>query len=187
MRVLEAGNQLELTNRSGQEVIVLGYRSEPYLRVGPTGGYENQRSPSAYPNRFANPPSASQQSWTRPPRHGGAGSRKHQRQCGMTIAATGAAPTRRRSPPGRRPHLADPHAAGPAHRADRGRHRLGTRSLALAVGSARAGRLRGGASRLAQLGLLALLVGVAVAFDLVHTVGEFAASTAPVVAKVYAP
>jgi hypothetical protein len=31
-----------------------------------------------------------------------------------------------------------------------------------------------------------LLVGVAVAFDLVHTVGEFAASTAPVVAKVYA-
>ena len=50
----------------------------------------------------------------------------------MTIAPTGAAPTRRRhrrprSPPGRRPHLADPPAAGPAHRADRGRHRLGTR------------------------------------------------------------
>jgi hypothetical protein len=45
----------------------------------------------------------------------------------MTIAATGAAPTRRRSPPGRRPHLVDPPAAGPAHRADRGRHRLGTR------------------------------------------------------------
>jgi hypothetical protein len=56
VRVLEAGNQLELTNRSGQEVIVLGYRSEPFLRVGPTGVYENQRSPSAYANRFAKSP-----------------------------------------------------------------------------------------------------------------------------------
>jgi len=56
VRVLDAGNQLELTNHSEREVIVLGYRSEPYLRVGPTGVYENKRSPSAYANRFANPP-----------------------------------------------------------------------------------------------------------------------------------
>ena len=55
--VLEAGNQLQLVNRSGQEVVVLGYRSEPYLRIGPAGVFENRRSPSAYANRFANAPS----------------------------------------------------------------------------------------------------------------------------------
>jgi hypothetical protein len=47
-----AGEQLELTNRSGQEVLVLGSRSEPYLRVGPGGVFENRRSPSTYANRF---------------------------------------------------------------------------------------------------------------------------------------
>jgi hypothetical protein len=47
-----AGDELELVNRSGQEVLVLGYRLEPYLRIGPAGAFENQRSPSAYTNRF---------------------------------------------------------------------------------------------------------------------------------------
>ena len=51
-----AGGQLELTNRSPQEVLVLGYRLEPYLRVGPDGVFENQRSPSTYTNRFATAP-----------------------------------------------------------------------------------------------------------------------------------
>jgi hypothetical protein len=51
-----AGGQLELTNRSVQEVLVLGYRLEPYLRVGALGVYENQRSPSAYTNRFPTAP-----------------------------------------------------------------------------------------------------------------------------------
>jgi hypothetical protein len=99
IRVLEAGNQLELTNHSGQEVDVLGYRSEPYLRVGPTGVDENQRSPSAYANATPTPPSAAHQNWTRPPRHGGTGSATSQRRSGMTTAATGPAPTPRRSPP----------------------------------------------------------------------------------------
>jgi hypothetical protein len=53
-----AGGQLELTNRGSQEVLVPGYRLEPYLRVGPAGVFENQRSPSAYTNRFRNPPSS---------------------------------------------------------------------------------------------------------------------------------
>ena len=59
VRVLEAGNQLALTNHSSQEVHVLGYRSEPYLRVGPTGVDENQRAPSTYANRYASPPKRS--------------------------------------------------------------------------------------------------------------------------------
>jgi hypothetical protein len=53
-----AGGQLELTNRSPQEVLVLGYRLEPYLRVGPGGVFENQRSPSTYTNRFRTAPAS---------------------------------------------------------------------------------------------------------------------------------
>jgi hypothetical protein len=51
-----AGEQLELTNRSTKEVVVLGYRLEPYLRIGPGGVFENQRSPSTYTNRFRTAP-----------------------------------------------------------------------------------------------------------------------------------
>jgi hypothetical protein len=53
-----AGGQLELTNRSPQEVVVLGYRLEPYLRVGPDGVFENKRSPSTYTNRFRTAPAS---------------------------------------------------------------------------------------------------------------------------------
>jgi hypothetical protein len=53
-----AGGQLELTNRGPQEVVVLGYRLEPYLRVGPGGVFENRRSPSAYTNRFTTMPAS---------------------------------------------------------------------------------------------------------------------------------
>jgi len=58
VRVLEAGDKLELTNRTGQEVLVLGYNSEPYLRVGPAGVFRNERSPSSYQNQFSTPPSS---------------------------------------------------------------------------------------------------------------------------------
>jgi hypothetical protein len=53
-----AGGRLELVNGTGQEVLVLGYRLEPYLRVGPAGAFENRRSPSAYANRFATAPAS---------------------------------------------------------------------------------------------------------------------------------
>ena len=51
------GGLLELINR-GPEVLVLGYRLEPYLRVGPDGVFENQRSPSTYTNRFRTTPTS---------------------------------------------------------------------------------------------------------------------------------
>jgi hypothetical protein len=194
VRVLEAGNQLELTNHSGQEVVVLGYRSEPYLRVGPGGVYENKRSPSAYANRFANAPSripadldpAAPPQWRRIATHPDAVWHDH------------------------RAHWSGPDP--PAVTADRGHRqvvvpnwqiplRLGQRTalvegdivwvpgpspwpwallalVAFAVTLAVGWRNR--------LGLLAVLVVVAVAADLAHTIGVFAASTAPVLAKSYA-
>ena len=51
VRVVEAGERLELTNRTGRELLVLGYQGEPYLRVTPDAVFENRRSPSTYLNR----------------------------------------------------------------------------------------------------------------------------------------
>jgi hypothetical protein len=57
--VVEAGSRLELTNTTGRTVTVLGYQSEPYLRVGPDGVFENRRSPALYLNSVRrNPPPA---------------------------------------------------------------------------------------------------------------------------------
>ncbi len=58
---------LQLRNASNQEVMVLGYQNEPYLRFSPGGGvFENRHSPAAYLNddRYAQtrvPPSANPQ------------------------------------------------------------------------------------------------------------------------------
>ncbi|MEV4659292.1 hypothetical protein [Micromonospora sp. NPDC049301] len=51
VRVIEAGARLELTNRTGRPIEVIGYSGEPYLRVGPDGVFENTRSPATYLNR----------------------------------------------------------------------------------------------------------------------------------------
>jgi hypothetical protein len=57
VEVADAGARLLVRNRTGREVTVLGYAGEPYLRVGPAGVFENRRSPATYLNRARiNPP-----------------------------------------------------------------------------------------------------------------------------------
>jgi hypothetical protein len=50
VRAVEAGARLELSNRTGHPVEVLGYQGEPYLDVRPDGTYQNVNSPAAYLN-----------------------------------------------------------------------------------------------------------------------------------------
>jgi hypothetical protein len=51
VEVADAGARLRVRNHTGREVMVLGYAGEPYLRVGPDGVFENRRSPATYLNR----------------------------------------------------------------------------------------------------------------------------------------
>jgi hypothetical protein len=51
VKVVEYGSRLEVENRTGREVIVLGYKDEPYLRIAPDGVFENRLSPATYINR----------------------------------------------------------------------------------------------------------------------------------------
>jgi hypothetical protein len=50
VRTVEAGARLELVNRTGRTIEVLGYDGEPYLEVRPDGVYENTNSPATYLN-----------------------------------------------------------------------------------------------------------------------------------------
>ncbi len=49
-RVVDLGAKFELTNRSSSEITVLGYEGEPYLRIGPSGVFENLHSQATYIN-----------------------------------------------------------------------------------------------------------------------------------------
>jgi hypothetical protein len=49
-RILGADALLQVHNTGDSDVIVTGYNSEPFLRVGPEGAFENRRSPAAYLN-----------------------------------------------------------------------------------------------------------------------------------------
>ena len=51
VRAVEAGARLELSNRTGHAVEILGYSLEPYLEIRPDGTYENTSSPAAYLNQ----------------------------------------------------------------------------------------------------------------------------------------
>lgn len=48
--VIEGGNRLEVRNDTDEELVVLGYEDEPYLRIGPDGVFENVNSPATYLN-----------------------------------------------------------------------------------------------------------------------------------------
>ncbi|WP_433375508.1 hypothetical protein ACQPZX_06070 [Actinoplanes sp. CA-142083] len=50
VRTVEAGARLELTNKTGHSVEVLGYSGEPYLDIRPDGTWQNINSPAAYVN-----------------------------------------------------------------------------------------------------------------------------------------
>ena len=51
VKVVEAGSRLQVENRTGKELLVLGYKGEPYLRIGPEGVFENKLSPATYLNK----------------------------------------------------------------------------------------------------------------------------------------
>jgi hypothetical protein len=51
VRAIESGARLELTNRTGRTIEVLGYHGEPYLEVRPDGVYQNVYSPATYLNQ----------------------------------------------------------------------------------------------------------------------------------------
>ena len=50
VRLRDLGRRVEVRNTTDEDVIVLGYQDEPFLRVGPGGVFENRRSPSLYQN-----------------------------------------------------------------------------------------------------------------------------------------
>jgi len=51
VRLLDLGRRVELRNTGQDEVTVLGYDDEPYLRVGPDGVFENYASRSHFLNQ----------------------------------------------------------------------------------------------------------------------------------------
>lgn len=53
--VIDASSRLELRNTTPIDATVLGYEGEPYLRVGPDGVFENERSPATTLNRSLTP------------------------------------------------------------------------------------------------------------------------------------
>lgn len=57
-RVLGGDHELELRNETGENVLVLGYAGEPYLRIEPRGVFRNTRSRATYLNedRFGQTP-----------------------------------------------------------------------------------------------------------------------------------
>jgi hypothetical protein len=192
-----AGEQLELTNRSGQEVVVLGYRLEPYLRIGPGGVYENQRSPSTYTNRFRAAPTeippefdpAAPPEWRRVGDGPSAAWHDHRAHW------TGPDPPAVKANP-RASHVIVPDWRIPLRQGEQDEHDMVIRgditwvpgpspwpwALAAVALFAAALAAAGGYRRPKVLAVVAL---VAVAADMIHTAGALLASTAPLATELY--
>jgi hypothetical protein len=85
IRIRDLGRRLELVNHTSQDVTVLGYQNEPYLRVGRSGIYENRRSPSLYQNKLTTR-SVSQLTALPPQADPNAAPQWHRRSGGRTVS-----------------------------------------------------------------------------------------------------
>lgn len=189
-----AGEQLELTNRSTKEVVVLGYRLEPYLRIGPGGVFENQRSPSTYTNRFRTAPAdiPSEFDATAIPEWRRVGDGPSVAWHDHRSHWTGPDPPAVKASPDA-PHVVVPDWRIPVEQGDLTMVIRGTITwvpgpspwpwaLAAVALFAAALAAAGGYRRPHVLGVVAL---VAVAADMVHAAGALLASTAPLATEVY--
>jgi hypothetical protein len=195
VRVAEIGGALELINGTGRQVIVLGTRLEPYLRVQADGGVdENRRSPTWLASRppggpaprSASPDEAAPPEWHRV--SGGTQVVWHEHRAHWT----GPDPLQVRRAPQRR-QVVIPRWQVPLRVGDQTAVITGevvwvpgpswwpwlavAAALAAVVGAA-------GRTRTWRL-VLTATVTAAIASDVVHTVGAALASTAPVPVKVY--
>jgi hypothetical protein len=196
VRVAEIGGALELINTTGQQVIVLGARLEPYLRVEADGGVdENRRSPTWLASRppgspaprAASPDPAAPPDWHR--MGGGVRVVWHDHRAhwtGPDPPQVGRAPQHRQ--------VVIPRWQVPL--------RVGSQTAVitgevvwvpgsswwpwLAIAAALAAVV-GAAARTRSWRLVVVVaVAVAVAADVLHTVGAVLASVAPVLVGVYA-
>jgi len=196
VRAAEIGGALELINRTGRQVIVLGARSEPYLRVEADGGVdENRRSPTWLASR---PPGSP------PPRSPSVDSAAppdwHRLSRGVRVVWhdhrahwTGPDPPQVRRAPKRRQVVISPWQVP---------LRVGGQTAVitgevvwvpgsswwpwLAVAAALAGVVGvGGRTRSWRL-VVIVAVTVAVTLDVLHTVGALLASVVPVLVRIYA-
>lgn len=195
VRAVDVGNQLKLVNHTGQEVTVLGYELEPYLRIGPNGVEENQRSPATFSNRSSAAPQ-------QVPREFDAKAAPVWRRISTGTVAIWhdhrahwsgqSVPAVVRQSPGQS-HVVQPNWQVPM--------KIGGRTVivsgnivwvpgpspwpwvAVAVLLIGAVLLASGSSRQAQV--LAVVTGLAVVTDTVHTVGAWLGSPAPILTQLY--
>jgi hypothetical protein len=196
VRVAEIGGALELINRTGKPVIVLGARLEPYLRVGADGGVdENRRSPTwlaSRPRGSSAPRSPSPDPAAPPDWHrlgGGVRVVWHDHRAHWT----GPDPPQVRRAPQRR-QVVIPRWQVPLRVGDQTAVITGEVVWVpgsswwpwLAVAAALAGVV-GAAGRTRRWRLVVLVaVTVAVTADVLHTVGALLASVVPMLIRVYA-
>jgi hypothetical protein len=195
VRAVDVGNQLQLVNHSGQEVVVLGYELEPYLRIGPNGVEENQRSPSTFSNRSSTAPQQV------PPEFDAKAAPEWRRISSGSVATwhdhrahwSGQAdPAEVRQAPGQR-HVVQPNWQVPVKIGERTAIVSGNITwvpgpspwpwVAVAVLLVGAVLLVSGSRWQAQT--LAAVAGIAVLADAVHTVGAWLGTPAPILTQLY--